>query len=271
MKTLKEHTILYDAVCPMCTLYTGAFVKGKFLDEQGRAPYQSLSPGSCPALDRDRAVNEIALLNRRTGEVTYGVASLFKILAYRWPALRLLFDWRPFAWFIQRLYSLISYNRRVIMPAAGEAAGAAPAFHRGWRAAWIGLCWLLTAFVLQNYSVRMQGLVPGGAPWREYLVCGGQVLWQGALVMRLARERTWDYLGTMMTVSLAGAIALALLALLQDIVGLADPMVAASCFCAIAGLMLAEHARRCRLFELPWGVTIGWVLYRLCILYLISK
>ncbi|RYY90014.1 MAG: DUF393 domain-containing protein [Chitinophagaceae bacterium] len=269
MKTLKEHIILYDAVCPLCRLYTGAFVKGRFLDEQGRAPYQELRADSCPGLDRARAVNEIALVDRRSGTITYGVDSLFKILSHRWPALRPLFRCGPFAWLVQKLYSLVSYNRRVIMPAAGEGAGTPPSFHRGWRAAWMATCWLLTSIILQNYSARLEGVIPGGAPWREWAVCGGQLLWQGALACVVARTKTWEYLGTMMTVSLAGAIGLALLAALQDILGLADPVIAAGCFCTVAGLILAEHQRRCRILELPGTMTAGWILYRATILYFI--
>jgi predicted DCC family thiol-disulfide oxidoreductase YuxK len=40
MKTLKDHTLLYDATCPMCRLYTRAFVSSGMLDQEGRAPYQ---------------------------------------------------------------------------------------------------------------------------------------------------------------------------------------------------------------------------------------
>ncbi|RYY66388.1 MAG: DUF393 domain-containing protein [Chitinophagaceae bacterium] len=269
MRTLKGHTILYDAVCPMCRLYTGAFIRSGMLDAAGRTPYQELPAGGCPGLDRARAVNEIALVNRATGEVTYGVDSLFKILEHRWPVLRPLFRFRVFAGLMRRAYALVSYNRRLIMPAAGEGAGTAPAFHRGWRAAWIGVAWLLTATLLRRYDTRLEGVIPAGGFWREYLVCGGQLLWQGALVRRLAPRRCWDYLGTMMTVSLAGALALTILAPLLDLFQLHNPWVAAAVFGSVAGLMLAEHLRRCRLLELPWTVSAGWVLYRVLLLFFI--
>ena len=80
MKTLNNHVILYDAECPMCSVYTKAFVQTGLLGTDGRAPYQSLNENTCPLVDRQRAVNEIALVNQETGEVTYGIKSLFKIL-----------------------------------------------------------------------------------------------------------------------------------------------------------------------------------------------
>ncbi|RYD89337.1 MAG: hypothetical protein EOP50_17685 [Sphingobacteriales bacterium] len=138
-------------------------------------------------------------------------------------------------------------------------------------AAWIGLAWLVTAFLLQHYTVRMNGLLPDGATWREYAVCGGQILWQGVLVGIMAPRKLWDYLGAMMTVSLAGGIALALFGTVLDGFGLQSPWVAAALFASVAGLMLAEHLRRCRVLCLPWTVSAGWVLYRLLLLYIIMK
>ncbi len=35
MKTLHNHVIFYDADCPMCNLYTNAFVKTGMLDSNG--------------------------------------------------------------------------------------------------------------------------------------------------------------------------------------------------------------------------------------------
>ena len=84
MKTLKDHTILYDEVCPLCNAYTGAFVRTGLLDPDGRAPYQQLP--ATTTIDRTRAADEIALVNKRTGEVHYGIQSLFLIIghAFAW-------------------------------------------------------------------------------------------------------------------------------------------------------------------------------------------
>ncbi|RYZ21371.1 MAG: DUF393 domain-containing protein [Chitinophagaceae bacterium] len=269
MKTLKQHTILYDATCPMCRLYTGAFVTTGMLDRQGRAPYQELAAGACPLMDRARAVNEIALVNRETGEVTYGVESLFRILGHSLPVLRPLFRFHPFAWLAARAYAFVSYNRRVLMPARNDAADVPPAFHRGWRATFIVVAWLLTAFILYRYSHRMEGLVPASNVYREFAVCGGQLLWQGILLRLLRPGRTWDYLGNMMTVSLAGGLLLALAGAVFGLLGVSAPLVAVLTFMSVAGLMLLEHLRRCRLLGLPLAVSGSWVAYRLLLLLFI--
>lgn len=87
MKTLTNHVILYDANCPMCNIYTTAFIKTKMLDKDGRNAYQEIPTNICPYVDMKRAVNEIALVNTETGQVTYGITSLFKIIRNTIPYL----------------------------------------------------------------------------------------------------------------------------------------------------------------------------------------
>lgn len=114
MKTLKDHLILFDAECPMCRMYTSAFVGAGLLDKGGRQAYQEFSVSACPALDRQRAADEIALVNLKTGEVTYGIASLFKVISVALPFFKPLFLFRPFVWLMSKIYAFISFNRRVI-------------------------------------------------------------------------------------------------------------------------------------------------------------
>jgi len=85
MKTLKNHVILFDSECPMCQVYTQAFVQSGMLEKDSRAAYQTKMETVCPVIDRQRAVNEIALVNTQNGEVTYGVESLFKVIGNAWP------------------------------------------------------------------------------------------------------------------------------------------------------------------------------------------
>ena len=118
MKTLKDHTILYDAVCPLCQVYTKAFVQSGMLDREGREPYQHTELIEKIHIDQARLVNEIALVNRNTGKVEYGIESLFHIIGHSFPFCKPLFRWKPFAWLMEKLYKFISFNRRIIMPSA---------------------------------------------------------------------------------------------------------------------------------------------------------
>jgi predicted DCC family thiol-disulfide oxidoreductase YuxK len=269
MKTLKDHVILYDEVCPMCTLYTGAFVKSGMLDGNGREPYQNIGCKLRGMIDTKRAVNEIALVDRRTGEVFYGVRSLFRVLEHSFPVFRPLFRFRPFAWVMGKIYSFISYNRRVIMPAGGDAARPEhnPSFNLKYRLLYLLFTWLVTATLLYGYSHLLEGVVPASNFYREFLVCGGQMVWQGLILFFLDREKLWDYLGNMMTISFSGGLLLGLVSLFG---GLADePLFFAGAFMAVAGLMLLEHIRRMKLLKITWVMTLAWVAYRVLLLFVI--
>src|SRR5688572_20252266 len=111
MKTLKDHVIIYDDECPMCDLYTGAFVKTKMLEKNGREPYSWLPSSLRKQIDPQKARNEIALVNPKTGKVLYGIDSLFTILGYRFQFLKPIFQFEPFRLLTKYFYSFISYNR----------------------------------------------------------------------------------------------------------------------------------------------------------------
>ncbi|RYE27559.1 MAG: DUF393 domain-containing protein, partial [Sphingobacteriaceae bacterium] len=209
MKTLQNHLILYDAECPMCKMYTKAFTRSGMLEASGRAAYQQMPTPVCPVVDLQRAVNEIALVNTESGEVSYGIKSLFKIIAHSFPVFRHLFLFAPFVWLMSKVYAFISYNRRVIIPAttAGDP-GLQPTFLLCYRLVYLVFTWLVVAFILTQYAQLLAGMVPVGNEYREYFICGGQILFQGIVVSLYANSKKWNYLGNMMTISLAGALLL---------------------------------------------------------------
>src|ERR1700761_5550993 len=192
MKTLKNHLILYDAECPMCKVYTHAFTSTGMLDTDGRTPYQNLKPFTCPTVDRKRAVNEIALVDTTTGEVSYGIDSLFKVLGNAWPIFKPLFACKPFAASMRKLYAFISYNRKVIIPApAPTDPTLQPDFSLRHRIAWLIITTIIAAAILTNFS---QLLPFKGNAYREYLICTGQLFFQGFLISAIAPDKRWDYL-----------------------------------------------------------------------------
>ncbi|RYE16801.1 MAG: DUF393 domain-containing protein, partial [Sphingobacteriaceae bacterium] len=180
MKTLQNHLILYDAECPMCKLYTKAFTRSGMLEETGRSAYQQMPASACPVVDLQRVVNEIALVNTESGEVSYGIRSLFKVITHSFPVMGPLFMFAPFIWLMSKLYAFISYNRRVIIPAAaGDTFAVQPAFLLRYRIAYLLFTWIIVGFVLTSYNRLLAGIVPAGNSYREYLICGGQILFQG--------------------------------------------------------------------------------------------
>ena len=269
MKTLKDHVILYDSECPMCKVYTHVFTSTGMLDKEGRAPYQDMPPFACPLVDQQRAVNEIALVNTVTGEVNYGIKSLFKVIGHSFPLFSPLFSFPPFVWLMRKVYAFISYNRKVIIPAPKTAGHALqPSFSLRHRILWLLFTVGFVGFVLTRYAGLLTGVLPKGSGYREYFIAGGQLLFQGLIVSLLARAKRWDYLGNMMTISLAGALLLLPLMAIGIVVHL-SAVVAAGYFLVVAALMLLEHIRRTKLLSLGWGLTLSWVVYRVVVLLVI--
>ena len=268
MKTLAGYTILYDAECPMCNLYSKAFVATGMLDKQGRTPYQQMPEAACPLVDRQRAMNEIALVNTQTGEVKYGINSLFKIIGNAFPVFGPLFKFGPFIWLMSKFYAFISYNRRVIIPAHTEETGLQPTFNLTYRLAYLLFTSLSAGFILTRYASHLTGLVPLGSPYREYMICTGQVLFQGIVITLYRPAKRWDYLGNMMTISFGGALLLLPVIILAKFITIV-PLVCLGWFLIVAALMFLEHIRRAKLLGLGWLLTITWAVYRLALLFLI--
>jgi hypothetical protein len=175
---------------------------------------------------------------------------------------------------MRKVYAFISYNRKVIIPASAAPSAPArtpilqPSFHLKYRIAWLVTTILIAAGILTRYAHLLTGALPEGGPWREYLICTGQVAYQGMVVSILAPNKRWDYLGNMMTISLAGSLALLPAIGIAAITHLSS-LVATAWFLIVAALMLLEHIRRTRLLGLDWTLTISWALYRLLVLLLI--
>jgi predicted DCC family thiol-disulfide oxidoreductase YuxK len=266
MKTLTDHVILYDNECPMCDLYTSAFVKTGMLPENGRVGFTDANEIiKTQAVDRNRACDEIALINVKDGSVVYGVASLMTILQNRFPILRHLFRIHAFKFFAAKAYAFVSYNRKVIIPGKdiSNTNACRPGFNVRYRLIYLCITWLITSFVLANFTNLLVPLIPAGNFYREFLICGGQIIFQGVVVSILDRQRAWEYLGNLMTISFAGALLLTMVFPFQAIL---TPLVAAGIFAAVVSFMFLEHMRRVKLLRLPWIMTLSWVMYRVLIL-----
>lgn len=283
MKTLRFYTMIYDADCPLCSAYTNAFISSKILDKDGRVPYQQVGGSFCPGMDAERAKNEIALIDRVTGEVKYGYDSLVFVLGSRFSWIKKANEFRPVRWFMKRLYSFISYNRKVIIPPSRTQSDVrwyhlaspgktsprydcTPSFNLKYRWAYIIFTWLITSIVLVNYSRLFGGLIPATNFIREFLICGGQILFQFASVSLVMKVKRMDYLGNMMTVSLMGALLLLPALMIGNILSGIPVEVFLVYFMCVVGLMLYEHLRRMKILELGWWPSASWVLYRLLVL-----
>ncbi|MGE8556589.1 MAG: DCC1-like thiol-disulfide oxidoreductase family protein [Chryseobacterium jejuense] len=265
MKTLKNHTLIYDNECPMCSIYSKGFTKCGMLDEDGREAFTEISVRNKNLVDFNRAKNEIALVDHENNKVTYGLESLLLIIGSSFPLLEKIARIQPLYWFFKKLYSFVSYNRKQIIPSRKDniEQSCVPDFNLKYRLAYITFVALFSAYILSVYSGRLGvNLTPNFL--RELAVCLGQILWQALFLKAYLKDKIWDYLGNMMTVSLLGTLLL-IPAMLTNFV----PVFYLIYFGVVVFIMFLEHLRRCRILKLNKLPTISWILFRLTALAII--
>jgi hypothetical protein len=269
MKTLSNHTIIYDDECPMCRSYSKLFVKSGMLDKDGREAYTEIVKCDIPNINWDRARNEIAMINRQDKTVRYGVDSVLSILEHSAPALRRIIRFRPVYFLLRHLYFLISYNRKAIAPGKIFEGNntCTPDMNLSYRWVYILFAWLVTSLILVLYFRLGAPLVPESGFLREFSVCAGQLAFQGVFVSLFKRDRLIHYFGNVMTVSLAGALALVPMFLLTPLI--TWNWLYIGYFMIVVSVMFFEHSRRVKILELPALISFTWVLYRVLILWFV--
>ncbi|NIF06568.1 hypothetical protein F3J23_14055 [Chryseobacterium sp. Tr-659] len=265
MKPLKNHTLIYDNECPMCNIYSKGFTKYGMLDGDGREAFTELSLRNKNLIDFNRAKNEIALVDHNKNEVVYGLDSLLMIIGNSFPLLEKTARIKPLYWFFKKLYSFVSYNRKQIIPSKSNEAeqSCIPDFNLKYRIAYMVFVVLFSAYILSIYSGKL-GLNLEKDFWRELTVCIGQITWQTIFLGAYLKDKIWDYLGNMMTVSLIGTLLL-LPALMTDF----TPVFYTIYFGFVVLIMFLEHLRRCKILQLNYAPTISWILFRITALALI--
>jgi len=112
---MKNKILVYDDNCPLCTWYSGLFVKYGFLNAEGRKPFSTLDDISLSKINFHKSRHEIPLLDTSTNKVLYGIDALLEILDQKIPFIKKIGNLFPLKWILKKIYKLVSYNRKVIV------------------------------------------------------------------------------------------------------------------------------------------------------------
>lgn len=265
MKTLKNHTLIYDNECPMCNIYSDGFIKAGMLDANGRQAFTELTLNNKNTIDFRRAKNEIALIDHEKNKVIYGLDSLLLIIGNSFPILAKIARVQPLYWFFKKLYSFVSYNRKQIIPSGKDHTDQAciPDFNLKYRLAYLIFVVVFSSYVLSLFTAK-SGLGLNQNFLREFIICLGQIGWQTIFLRAYLKEKIWDYLGNMMTVSLIGTLLL-IPALFTDF----NPVFYLMYFGTVVSIMFLEHIRRCKILKLNFLPTVSWMIFRITVLAVI--
>ncbi|NRD24740.1 hypothetical protein HNV10_15915 [Winogradskyella litoriviva] len=270
MKTLPNQTLLYDKDCPLCNVYTSGFIKAKMLDNNGRKAYCDLTYEEQNFIDLKRATNEIALFDNKNKTVIYGIDSLLKVIGNSMPWVEKIGNLKPIKFGLKKLYSFISYNRKVIIPSKEDQTQTlqcVPDFNYKYRYIYILFATLITSIVLFKFG-KLLNIIPESNIYREYLMALGQIGFQFLFISKLKFEKQLNYFGNLMTISLMGSLILIPVLILNSMIDIPE-LVLLFWFGLTVMIMLFEHIKRIKLLELPMVLTATWILYRLLVLLLI--
>lgn len=270
MKTLENQTLLYDENCPLCNLYTSGFVKSGMLDKNGRKSYCQLSEEEQSFVDLKRAPNEIALVNNTTKTVVYGIDSLLKVIGFSFPWIEKLGTIKPIHFILTKVYSFVSYNRKVIIPGnvkEDNKLQCTPDFNYKYRFVFIGFALTITTFVLFGFSNLIPSL-PKTSIFREIILAFGQIVFQSLFLLKRDKETIINYAGNLMTISLMGSLILVPILILNQFANLPQFLIL-GWFVITVFIMFAEHFRRVKVLKLPFYLCFTWILYRIIALLFI--
>lgn len=270
MKTLENQTLLYDEDCPLCQAYTTAFVKTGILAENGKKPFTKITTEEAHFIDTERAANEIALIDTQNKTVIYGIDSLLKVLGNSFPFIATIGKIKPVHFFLRKLYTFISYNRKVIIPGPlhkKTTLKCEPSFNYKYRFLYLLFSIAVTTLIL-NACSKMIPQLPNGSLTRELLLATGQIVFQSIFLKRFDRKTILNYIGNLMTVSLLGSLLLMPIIITNSFFKINETVVLLW-FGTTVLVMLREHFRRVTLLELPKWVTATWILYRIIALFLL--
>jgi predicted DCC family thiol-disulfide oxidoreductase YuxK len=270
MRTLNNHTLLYDEDCPVCNIYTSGFIKARMLDNQGRKPFVTITTEEENYIDLERAKNEIALVDNKNKKVYYGIDSLLKVIGNSFPWMEKVGNWKPINYFLKKLYKFISYNRKVIAPSKitnKNNIQCVPDFNVKYRVFYILFATLFTAIILFKYADLIT-LLPEANFSRELLLAVGQIGFQYLFIQKLSIQKQLKYIGNLVTVSIMGSLFLLPIFLLRQFIHI-NEYVILGWFGLTVNLMILEHYRRTSILELPKYLTLTWILYRIIALIII--
>lgn len=270
MKTLKNQTLLYDEDCPLCNLYTTGFIKAGMLDKNGKKPFSNLSEEEQIFIDIEKAKNQIALVDNKNKTVIYGIDSLLKVIGYSFPWMERVGQISPVKLLLKKLYSFISYNRKVIIPNKEEnekVLQCVPTFSYKYRILYIIFAAVITALTLYNFSAIIPDL-PKGNLTRELILAFGQIIFQSLFLIKFDKEKILNYAGNLITVSLFGCLILTPILVLNQFFKIPE-IIIFGWFGMTVLVMFIEHYRRIKLLELPNFLCYTWVIYRIIALIII--
>lgn len=276
MKTLTNHTLIYDAECPLCNAYTSQFIKQGMLDKNGRTAFADFDFDDHAQINKNLACNKIALVNSTNNEITYGIDSLLKIIGFSFSKMAKIGKLPLVYWFLNKLYNFISYNRKMIAPGKSpQNSDCNPAKNLTYRFVFIIFCGLVVHFtVTWFFQTFLHSFLNTQMHFPDFVLYASQFPIQALVFYGLKQKKFYDYAGQIAAVSLFGALLLGALGVgllvIQEL-GFNISLLAPVSYGMVYMFMFLEHLKRVKLYQISAWLCVSWFVFRLAIYPLVFK
>lgn len=244
MKTLENQTLLYDEDCPLCRVYTSGFIKAGMLDENGKKPYCQLSDEEQNFIDVKRASNEIALVDNENKTVIYGIDSLLKVIGFSFPWMEKIGNLKPIKFILKKLYSFISYNRKVMIPSKIKKEiklQCVPDFNFKYRILYILFAVVSSSLLLNKFNDNLTIL-------KTILFTTVLILIQSIILFKFSKKIMLSYIGNFTTSILFGTLLLLPIIVLKSFINIPENTFHFY-FCFIISITIIDIVRRIQIIK----------------------
>lgn len=194
-----DKILIYDDDCPLCAAYTSAFVKTGLLTTEGRQSFTAVSPELLHIINWKRSINEIPLLDPATKQVWYGIDALLEILGRKCALIKTIGRVQPINWFLKKLYSFISYNRKVIVAVKTSPlkVDCTPSFNLFYRVLFMAIFLVVNTLMILPVHEHLLTQLPGYSLSLTQLLGlhAGMVVLNCILALFLPKRTALEYLG----------------------------------------------------------------------------
>lgn len=243
---MKNRILVYDDDCPLCTWYSGWFVKYGFLTADGRKAFSTLDDKLLSLIDFDKSRNEIPLLDTSSNKVLYGIDALLEILDQKIPCIKITGNLAPVKWLLRKFYKLISYNRKVIIAKKCGPANidCSPDYNYLYRFVFMATCLVLNTVML--YPIQINVFSKLSYYHLTFLELQAAhfafVIINCTLALNFSKERGYEYLGQVNMLALSAILLLTPLTMIGYF--FASEWFMSIWLMLTASLIFEEYARR---------------------------
>lgn len=261
--TNTSKAIIYDDNCPMCAAYTQGFVQWGLLAQENRIPFTQLkSDHLIGPIDLSRSTHEIPLIDLAGGKTLYGLDALLYLLQQKIPSIAVIKRITVLYFFFEALYKLVSFNRRIFIPAKSSPSttfDCTPPVNLAYRTSFVVVAVTISLFITYVFGISLGNylLLPDSGI-KMIAIAGSGWAFHILLVVLLSGNKKIDYLGHIGVVMLIGVFLLLPGIILGFISNFQYPLIPSLSILASSSAMLWQHSIRIRYLQLSQWWTVIW-------------